>query len=263
MRDILANHRVGFTGAALPPVGSQIPASTAISVDTTFDPVNGTGYYVSFLQVWSDGGNAAATLEGSASTAPIANISISNGEGGWLPEGTVLMDFGEVSPGGSYSLQIELCNSGGSALEVDKSKPPNGLFHISDPTELHESQTIPPGQCAYATVLFNPNTEKYNIPNQVVNNSWVLNTNDLTWGVHTVEIIGTVVDKWVGPVNSTGQNVYQYLGCFQEAQTGPRLFPNEPLAPSTTTNDNANCQNACYGAAKYAFAGTEYTSECW
>ena len=26
---------------------------------------------------------------------------------------------------------------------------------------------------------------------------------------------------------------------------------------------NNNCQNACYGAAKYAFAGTEFGDECW
>jgi hypothetical protein len=88
-----------------------------------------------------------------------------------------------------------------------------------------------------------------------------LNTNDLNFGVHVVEIVGTVVSGKVGPVNeSTGSTVYEYLGCFHEAYSGPRLFPNEPLSPSNT-NDNGNCQTACYGAAKYAFAGTEYGDE--
>ena len=49
------------------------------------------------------------------------------------------MDFGDVAPGSSSSRQIRICNSGGSALEIDKSKPPNGIFHISDPTELEET----------------------------------------------------------------------------------------------------------------------------
>ena len=53
------------------------------------------------------------------------------------------------------------------------------------------------------------------------------------------------------------------LGCFAESTNGPRLLPNEALAPSTTTNDNTNCQNACYSASKYWFAGTENGDECW
>jgi hypothetical protein len=69
--------------------------------------------------------------------------------------------------------------------------------------------------CAYGTVLFNPNTEEYDIPNYTVNNTWTLNTNDLNFGVHVVEIVGTVVDTTVGPVNSTtGETIYQYLGWY-------------------------------------------------
>jgi hypothetical protein len=195
------------------------------------------------------------------------------------------MDFGDVPPGSSSSLQIRICNEGGSVLEIDKSKPPSGVFHISDPEELAETQTIAPGDCAYGTVLFNPNTEEYDIPSYTVNNSWTLNTNDLNFGVHVVEIVGTVVDATVGPVNSTtGQTIYQYLGwyvlsfdsescscrkhdanflySFAESTTGPRLFPQEPVSPSSA-NDNGYCQTTCYGAAQYAFAGTEYGDECW
>ncbi|CZR61108.1 related to glyoxal oxidase precursor [Phialocephala subalpina] len=254
----------GFTASNLPAVGSQIAAGVSIAVDTTFDPINGTGQYLSYFEVWSDGGAISTILEGAASTAPIANFSISNGEGGWLPQSNLIMDFGTVAPGSSSTREIQICNQGGSALTIDKSKPPNGVFHISDPTELHESQAITPGACAYGTVIFTPDTEEYNVPNLSENNTWTLNVNDLTWGVHVVEITGTVVDKFVGPVNSTGQNVYQYLGCYQEATTGPRLFPNEPLATSTN-NTNARCQTGCYSATttQYAFAGTEYGDECW
>lgn len=223
---------VGFTAATLPAVGSQIDPNTAISIDSTFDPVNGIGSYNSYWQVWSTGGTVNIILEGSASTAPVANFSISNGEGGWLPPANLLMDFGDVAPGSSSSRQIRICNSGGSALEIDKSKPPNGVFHISDPSELHESQQIAPGDCAYGTVLMVANTEQYNEPDLAINNTWTLNTNDLNFGVHVVEIMGTVVSNKVGPVNSTGETVYWYLGCFQESTSGPRLFPNEPLSPN-------------------------------
>lgn len=250
----------GFTASNLPAVGSTIAPNAALSVDTVFDPINGTGQYLSYFEIWTDGGKQNVILEGAASTAPIANFSISNGEGGWLPGTELTMDFGSVAPGNSSSRQIRICNEGGSALTIDKSKPPNGVFHLDDPTELEETQVITPNACAYGTVIFTPNTEEYNVATFSENNTWTLNTDDLTFGVHVVECVGTVVDKYVGPTNSSGQHVYQYLGCFKESTTGPRLLPNEPLSPSTT-NDNANCQTACYGAAQYAFAGTEYSDE--
>jgi hypothetical protein len=196
-------------------VGSQLAATSSVSVEIDFFPLNGTGSYVSYWQIWSDGGNVNTVLEGIASTAPVANFSISTTEGGWLPPSELTMDFGDVAPGSSSSLQIRICNEGGSSLSIDKSKPPFGVFHISDPEELAETQIIAPGDCAYGTVLFNPNTEEYDIPNYAVNNTWTLNTNDLNFGVHVVEIVGTVVDATVGPVNSTtGETIYQYLGWY-------------------------------------------------
>jgi hypothetical protein len=251
---------LGFTAENLPPIGSKIPANTAISVVSVFDPVNGIGSYSSYFQVWSDGGSVNIIVEGSASTAPIANFSISNDEGGWLPPFDLIMDFGDIAPGSSSTRQIRICNNGGSSLEIDKSKPPNGVFHISDPTELHESQQIPPGQCAYGTVIMVANTEQYNVPDLLINNTWTLNTNDLNFGVHTVQISGNVISNKVGPVNSTGQTVYEYLGCFLESTNGPRLLPNEPVSPGPTM-DNDICQTGCYKAAAYGFAGTEYGDE--
>ncbi|PSS14960.1 hypothetical protein M430DRAFT_51625 [Amorphotheca resinae ATCC 22711] len=233
---------LGFTATDLPAIGSQIAPNTAISVDSTFDPVNGVGSYSSYWQVWSDGGDVNIILEGSASTAPIANFSISNGEGGWLPPSNLLMDFGDVAPGSSSSRQIQICNNGGSSLEIDKSKPPNGVFHISDPTELHETQQIPPGECAYGTVLMVANTEEYNQPDLVINNTWTLNTNDLNFGVHTVEITATVVS--VKTIKSVGG--YKYQGCYSEATNGRALSALSP-APATDGFTIELCAAACQG----------------
>ncbi|KAF7884514.1 uncharacterized protein EAF02_004850 [Botrytis sinoallii] len=253
-----------FSAVDLPEIGSQIAPSSQISIQSSFEPNNGTGSYNSYWQVWSDGGTVNIILEGIASTAPTTNFSISNGEGGWLPQANLLMDFGRVAPGSSSSQQIRICNVGGSSLEISKSKPPNGVFHISDPTELHESQQIAVNDCAYGTVIFSANVEQYNKPDLVINNTWTLNTDDVNWGVHIVEITGTVISKKVGPVNSTtGQTIYNYLGCFQESNIGPRLLPNQGYTPNITANSNNMCQEACYGLAQYSFAGTEYTSQCW
>lgn len=250
----------GFTSSNLPEIGTVINGGHQISVDSVFTPSNGVGSYQSYFLVWTTGGNANIILEGSASTAPVANFSISNSEGGWLPEGNLVMDFGSVAPGTTTQRQIRICNEGGSVLEVSKSKPPNGAFRPEDPTSLHESQDIAVGQCAYATVLFVTNAENPNTPDQVFTNSWTLNTDDLNFGVHEVEIKGTLVARKVGPTNSTGDAVYTYLGCYIDNAPGGRLIQNQQYADNE--NDNGRCQTACAGK-KYIFSGTEFQTECY
>ena len=251
---------VGFTSGGLPAVGTVIQGGGQISVESTFTPVNGVGPYHSYLFTFTSAGSANIILEGSASTAPIANFSISNGEGGWLPQGNLLMDFGKVAPGTTGQRQIRICNEGGSVLEVSKSKPPNGVFRPDDPTALHESQNIPVGQCAYATVLFVTNAENPNVPDQVFTNTWTLNTDDLNFGVHVVEITGTLVSRKVGPTNSTGNAVYTYLGCFIDNNPAGRLLPSQQYADNQ--NDNGRCQTDCF-SGKFVFSGTEYQTECY
>ena len=249
-----------FTSTALPPVGTVLQAGDQVSVQSTFQPPDVVGNYLSYFTVWSTGGTQYTILEGSASNAPIANFSISNGEGGWLPQSNLLMDFGDVAPGTTSSREIQLCNVGGSTLEITKSKPPNGVFHLDDPSELGESQDILVGQCAYGTVLFVTDTEDPNVPSQTYNNTWTLNTDDLTFGVHVIEIVGTVVDTQVGPVNSTGDPVYTYLGCYLDDDPAGRLLSQEPY--ESNNNSNGLCQTTCL-AGDYIFAGTEYQIQCF
>ncbi|KAL8818955.1 MAG: hypothetical protein Q9223_002519 [Gallowayella weberi] len=249
----------GFTSPNLPPVGTAIPGGGQISVDSTFTPTE-VGSYYSYFFVFSNGGQAYTILEGSASTAPIANFSISTREGGWLPEQSIVMDFGSVAPGTTSSLKIRICNEGGSVLQISKSKPPNGVFRPEDPTSLHESQDIPVNDCAYATVLFVTNAEQPNMPDQTFTNTWTLNTDDINFGVHEVQIRGTVVSRKVGPQNSTGQPIYSYLGCYHEIKPGGRLLPNQQYADQQNSNDR--CQEKC-NTGKYIFSGTEYQIECY
>jgi len=250
----------GFNSSNLPAVNTVIQANQQVSVSSTFTAVDGIGQYKSYFTVWTDGGKGYTILEGSASAAPIANFSISTSEGGWLPPSNLLMDFGKVAPGSSSSRQIRICNVGGSLLEISKSKPPNGVIRASAPgIDLHETQQITVGSCAYGTVLFIAPTEDPNVPDQVVTNTWTLNTNDLTFGVHDVQITGTIVDVTVGPTNSTGNPIYTYLGCYQDGTVG-RLLPVQQYADANNTN--GRCQTDCY-TGKYIFSGTEYQSECY
>lgn len=60
------------------------------------------------------------------------------------------MDFGTVAPGSSSSLEIRICDVGGSVLTISKSKPPLGVIRASAPgIDLHESQQIPVQQCLF------------------------------------------------------------------------------------------------------------------
>lgn len=258
--DGMADLGHGFTSSNLPAVNTVIQANQQVSVSSTFAPVDGIGSYHSYFHIWTNGGKAYTILEGSASAAPVANFSISTSEGGWLPQSNLLMDFGKVAPGSSSSRQIRICSVGGSVLEISKSKPPNGVIRASAPgIDLHESQQIAVGSCAYGTVLFIAPTEDPNVPEQVVMNTWTLNTNDLNFGVHEVQITGTIVDVIVGPTNSTGNPVYTYLGCFQDGTVG-RLLPAQQFADAN--NNNGRCQTAC-NTGGYIFSGTEYQTECY
>ncbi|KAH0046468.1 hypothetical protein KCU78_g6, partial [Aureobasidium melanogenum] len=252
----------GFYATDLPPVNSTVNPSQSIIVDLVFAPDNGTGNYFSFFNIWTNGGVTDTILEGSASTAPIANMSISTSEHGWTDvttQSAPVMDFGYVQAGTTQSLQIRICNEGGSVLDISKSKPPNGVFYISDPAELHEELQIAPNTCAYGTVLMSPPTEHYNQPDQQVNNAWTLNTDDLNFGVHVVQIQGVIQSVHVGPQNSTGNPTYTYLGCFQDNTNG-KLLPNQLYAGNNNTN--GMCQNLATPGG-YVFTGTEYQIECY
>jgi iron transport multicopper oxidase len=252
----------GFGSNTLPSLNTVMAGSQSQIVDLLFNATTGTGEYLSYFQVYTNGGASFVVLEGSASTAPIANFSISTPEGGWLASTDLnpIMDFGPVMPGNTSSLVIRICNQGGSVLEVTKSKPPSGVIRAAYPgVDLAEGSTIPVGACATGTVLFEPNEEQVNIPDFVEENTWTLNTDDLTFGVHVVNITGTVHDRQVGLIYPNNQSAqYLYLGCYQDGN--PRLLPGEPYNPGL--QENGRCIEACY-AAGYIFAGTEFQDECW
>ena len=169
-----ANLGPGFDTTSLPAVGSVIGAQQSISVPTTFSAANGVGDYLSYFQVYSDGGNQYIILEGSASSAPVANFSISTSEGGWID--STDLDFGSVAPGATATRQIRICNQGGSVLSITKSKPPLGIIRATSPgIDLHEGQSIPVNTCAYGTIVFAPLTEPPNVADFQVTNSWTLN----------------------------------------------------------------------------------------
>ncbi|KAI7470730.1 WSC-domain-containing protein [Hortaea werneckii] len=230
-----------FTAPYLPSVGGILLAGQQVSIRATFKAIADIGDYLSYFNVWSTDGHGQIILEGSASTKPIANFSISTSEGGWLPESNSPMDFGVAVPWQSVARQIRICNQGGSVLTITKSKPPLGDFRAR-----HRPSRDP---------------QPPNIPDFVQTNAWTLNVDDTSFGVHVVNMTGTVRGRQIGPRYVNGTARFNYLGCYLDNAAGARLLPNQPYV-DVKNNTNEECQTACL-AKGYVFAATEYHQECW
>ena len=248
----------GFTSSDLPPIGSIVAAGQSLTVPINFKAVE-VGNYQSLFNVWTDGGSKYVFLTGSATTAPIAELAIETSEGGWDTTSGV-MDFGEVSAGTIATRRLRICNVGGSALLITKSKPPiEPELRAENPTsDLHEGQSIPTNDCAYAPIDIAANPQPPNVAAHDVSSVWVLNTDDLDFGVREVDIKATIVSRQLGPKYDSGTAQYTYLGCYSDIN--PRQLQKQYNLGSS--NENGACQTQCQSMG-YAFAGTEYRIQCW
>ncbi|KAL8651207.1 MAG: hypothetical protein Q9226_004803 [Calogaya cf. arnoldii] len=247
----------GFTSNNLPAVGSILAAGKSLTVPINFNSKK-VGNYQSILNIWTNGGTKYVLLTGSATTSPIAKLATETSEGGWDTSG--IMDFGTVMAGTTVTRRLRICNEGGSPLQITKSKPPvQPELRAENPTsDLHEGQSIAAGECAYAPIDIAAAPTTPNIPSHDVADVWVLNTDDLTFGVHEVEIRATIVTRQLGPTYANGTARYTYLGCYSDI--APRQL--QKLYDLNTLNENGVCQEKCEGLG-YRFAGTEYRRQCW
>lgn len=251
-----------FSSNSFPAVNTKLDPGKSVTVPLLFR-ASATGQYGSILQFWTDGGNDAVLLSGSASTSPVANISVSTIEGGYLFTDPLVMDFGDVLEKTSANRSIRICNSGGSALTITKSKPPIDaeLFAARPLTDLHEGQTVDVNTCAFGEIDIVGAAAVVNQPPEPVKDVWILNTDGLNadgtpFGVHEVQIQASITRRQIGPLLPSKQARYQYLGCYQEPGAGSRLLPNK-AASLGQANENGGCQQACLNNG-YIFAGSEY-----
>ena len=247
-----------FTSSDFPAVGTFIAAGGSLTIPVNFNS-KVIGNYHNLLQFWTNGGDKNVLFTGSATKAPIAELALETSEHGW-DTASGIMDFGTVLAGTTQTRRLRICNKGGSALLITKSKPPlQRELRAENPTsDLHEGQSIPVGECAYAPIDIAAAPETPNVPSHSVSDYWVLNTDDLTFGVHEVQIKAIIISRQVGPSNPDGSPKYRYLGCYADGQ-GRQLAKNYNLG---TQNENGACQRQCLSQG-YRFAGTEYHVECW
>lgn len=258
-----------FTASDLPPVGTVVKAGSSIVVHMNFK-CSTLGNYFSIINVWTNGGVAYTSLTGTASSVPIAQLSYKTLEGGWndVPacpvsgqECAANVTMG-TSVGGltKTKQQFKIHNAGGSDLVISKSKPPMGseLGAENPTTDFSEGLVIAPGKEAFGTVYFSPPRALFNTDPVEYSAVWTLNTNDLTWGVHGLNFVGTVVGQVVGPLLESGSARFKYSGCYLDS-TGSRI---ETLNTAIKNNTNAQCMSVAV-TNKQVFAALEYQTECW
>jgi iron transport multicopper oxidase len=209
----------GFSSSSLPSFQTRLTTGQSITIPIKF-LASDTGSYSTFVNWWTTGGAGYVLLTGSASTAPVANISISTVEGGWGFSEPAIMGFGDVSAGNTTSKYIRLCNSGGSALTITKSKPPiqPELLAPNHGVDLHEVQIIDVNSCAEGQISIVAAPLGVNRLDHTVSDVWTLNTDDLTFGVHEVQILANIRTRQVGPSLTNGSAEYLYLGCYYDGR---------------------------------------------
>jgi iron transport multicopper oxidase len=166
----------GFNSNSFPVVGTTIAQGKSLTIPLKFTAVK-TGTYTTFVQFWTNGGSSYVLLSASVATAPIADIAVSFPEG-YRSSQPLIMDFGDIFAGTTQTRNIKICNSGGSALSITKSKPPDEseVFAPNEATDLHEGQNIDAGTCALGQVTVNAAPLGVNRPDHTVSGNWILNT---------------------------------------------------------------------------------------
>ncbi|KAF3232296.1 hypothetical protein TWF191_000068 [Orbilia oligospora] len=246
--------------ADFPAEGSTIAPGTSVAVELKFQPTH-TGDFSTWVAVNTTAGYSIFAMSGTSSTAPIGLLQMQTLEGG--TSNNKFWDFGSVYGGTVQTAVILISNTGGSPLQITKSKPPSNpeLYAIYPGDEFTENQFIAPGKTGMGHVAFAP--FKRSIINQnptQYTEYWVLNTDgDGFNGPYEVAFTGTVITKQVGPLFNNGSARYKYLGCYLDGTNG-RIAPNKYTF--LATNENGKCQSQC-ASAGYAFALSEYAYECW
>lgn len=167
-----------FSASGLPPAGSTIAPGGSVTINLKFEP-SATGTFESQIGLDTTGGNEAVGLTGSA------------GLPGALQLSSEALDYGNVTAGSSATKTFTVTNTGGTAVEITKSKPPaRGAFVAT--TLLSEGTTIEPGASVTESVTFNPDAAGE------ANDVWAINGKDTT-GLHEVSFHGVGVSEPTSP----------------------------------------------------------------
>ncbi len=161
-----------FSASEAPPAGTTINPGQTVTVNIAFDPTQ-VGSFNDTIELDSTGGNVTIGLSASAGTA------------GALSYSSESVDFGDVAVGTTATRTFTITNTGGTDVNVLKSKPPFG-GEFAAATALPEGTTVTPNESITETVTFTPTTTG------AASGTWQI-TGDDSSGPQQVQLTGTGV----------------------------------------------------------------------
>jgi hypothetical protein len=187
--------------------GAQIAPGASIAVNVSFDPTS-TGQFTPdayTIGLDSTGGNVSVGLSASAGTP--GNLQLSS----------EAVDFGSTQVGSSATESFTITNTGGTAVTIEKSKPPfGGAFAAT--TSLPEGTSIAPGQTLTESVTFSPTAAG------PASGAWPITGNDGS-GLHQVQFTGTGASPASGGSPGGGSGAAPPPAKQASLPLAPRLLP--------------------------------------
>jgi hypothetical protein len=209
-----------FSATGVPSPGATIAPAGSITVTVAFDPTQ-SGAFNDNIGLETTGGNRKIGLAGTAGSPGVLQVT---------PEA---VEYGPVIVGATPSRSFTITNTGGTAVTINKSKPPSGgAFGAT--TLLSEGTTIQPGEGATEHVTFTP-TEP-----GAASAVWEINGDD-TSGPHQVQFsgIGTVKESPASPASPFqvlgGLGALSKQAVLADQEPEPAPVPDAELASAALT----------------------------
>jgi hypothetical protein len=210
-----------FSAEGAPVAGDTIAPGGSITVTVAFDPTQ-AGVFNGIIGLQTTGGSAQIGVSGTAGAPGDLHITSETNE------------YGSVPVGGTLTKSFTIANAGGTAVRINKSKPPaGGEFNAA--TSLPEGTTIQIGESVTEKVTFAPTASGS------ANDEWQITGEDIS-GPHQVHFSGT--GTATPPTSTTsgtpsqnlaavGSLIQQGILAFQEVH--PRGSPDATLAGTVFT----------------------------
>lgn len=173
-----------FSATGAPTPGTTISPGTSVTVTLNFDPTQ-AGEFSDQIEILTQDGEDVVVGIGASAGAP-----------GALQFSTEHVDYGNVVLGSSTTRTFTITNTGGTAVDINKSKPPFG-GDFSAVTALDEGTVIPPGQSVTETVSFTPHAT-----GPATAATWAITGDDAS-GPHEIQFTGAGVTAGGTPTTTT------------------------------------------------------------
>jgi hypothetical protein len=214
--------KVNFSGApfaAEEVSGETLAPEQSLTITVSFNPTEPGGFNGEVGVETSGGATAAVGLSGTAGLPGALHIE------------NEALEYGQVAVGSSESKSFTITNTGGTAVDVTKSKPPLGGEFTATTSLTEGESTIGPGESVTETVRFTPTTTG------PTSDSWPINGKYNLPGLRVVTFSGEgVLPAPVTPVTTTIVTPLQGLSPFAETKPPlPSLTNLQVRARSSST----------------------------